>query len=512
MNLYQAKPSLLLIDQSERAAGAPAGLPLLPAYYVRDQASRSTTVLNAETFKLLEMLIEPTPYSVFSSHYAEEELKELMRILHEHELIQVDAPTKNYARLLRAPEDPRLKGIPLVPRTIMINCTPKCNLLCKHCIVSDKHHQQREVLRFEELSIFLNDIDEHGLDNLVLSGGEPLLWQSIAKVLEDSLNRSYTVILYTNGMLINDKWLGIFKKIESLKPGGLQLHVSLDGGTPGTHDEIRGVKGSFQRIVTSLERLQQAGIPVASVESMATRELYEELDSLISICERYSIKSLYLHPVFNFDQDSRIQELELDYDFRIRFLKRIQDMSQSGYSVDVRYSDPYFPAGLFKKESARSRKEAELFLESILSGDKNKINQFSINRQQPETLMNCDGGTSQMFVDYTGAVYPCMIYANSGKDDDYCGNVKDHTLLEIWNSQGMNRARKVITREELSVCSGCEHFDHCGPTVKKCRIGSEIALNDFYGPSYLCVKYADKLGISTQMVAAYEGLLGSFSR
>lgn len=499
MNLYQAKPSLLLVDQSARAEGAPSGLPAFPSYYVRDRDTRVTTVLDAKEFELLRNLIRPTRYSALLSQHPGNELNGIFEFLQSHDLLLVNAATNDTAQLLEASDEEGLKGIPLVPRTIMMNCTPKCNLLCRHCIVSEKHHKKQELLSFDNLAVFLDDIDSHGVENLILSGGEPLLWQSITKILEDSLNRSFTVILYTNGMIINEKWLALFKKIHSHKPGGLQIHISLDGATPATHDGIRGVNGSFNKIISSLELLKRADIPVASIESMATSDLFDELEALISICQDYSIKSLYLHPVFNFDRDSNIQELELDYNTRVNFLRKVEELSTNDYGMEVLYRDPYFPTGLFREQS-HSKKEVELFLNSMISGNKEVMNNFIISEKKPETLVNCDGGTSQMFVDFTGDVYPCMIYANAGKTVDHCGNVKQSTLMEIWNSHGMKRARTTITKEELTACSRCDFFDKCGDAVKKCRIGSEIALNDFYGPSYLCVKYAKKLDIPSDVI------------
>ncbi|WP_151737573.1 radical SAM/SPASM domain-containing protein [Paenibacillus tengchongensis] len=507
MKLYQAKPSLLLVDQAGRNADAPAGLPLFPSYYVRDTVNRRTVALEADIFQLLTLLIQPTSYAELAAHYGEEELQGILDFLNEQELLSPGAPAAGSARLLRSGGEAHLQGIPLAPRTVMINCTPKCNLRCKHCIVSDKHYKQQDILSLDDMRGFLDDLDAYGVENLVLSGGEPLLWQSIYEIMEDSLNRSYTVVLYTNGMLINEKWLTLFRRIQDHKPGGLKLHVSLDGGTPQTHDSIRGVKGSFQRITASLEVLSRRGIPVAAVESMATADLYPELEALISVCRQYHVHSLYLHPVFNFDGNPQIQELELDMDTRVRFLQRMSELSAGSPGVELRYSDPYFPAGLFQEGQSRPRSAAEEFLNRILSGDHTVIGEYEVKPRDPAVLMNCDGGTSQMFVDYNGDVYPCMIYANSGKPVDHCGNVTRNSLPEVWNSEGMNRVRKVNTREELTVCGKCDYFDRCGPAVKKCRIASEIALGDFMGPSYLCVKYAAELGIAPQLLASYQEAL-----
>ncbi|MNB81203.1 Antilisterial bacteriocin subtilosin biosynthesis protein AlbA [compost metagenome] len=505
MRVYQAKPSLILVDQAVRNAGAPAGLPLNPSYYVRDTENRRTTVLETEVFSLLTELMQPLEYAELLSRYGgdEEELQAVLDWLTAQDLL-LGGPASGQARLLTGSSEERLKGIPMIPRTIMFNCTPKCNLRCKHCIVSDKHYKQQDILRFEDMQAFLDEADACGVENVVLSGGEPLLWQSIYTVIEDSLNRSYTVILYTNGMLINEKWLTLFRSIQEQKPGGLKLHVSLDGGTPETHDGVRGVTGSFNRIIGSLEQLNRRGIPVAAVESMATAELYSELDSLIAICRENGVGSLYLHPVFNFDRNPQIQELELEWDSRLRYLHRVSELSGLELGVELYYSDPYFPTGLFQEKPSLARKNAEAFLNGILSGNRMEGGNYDVVKRDKDVLMNCDGGVSQMFVDYNGDVYPCMIYANSARPVDHCGNVTRNSLLEVWNSEGMNRVRKVMSRNELTVCSQCEHFDQCGPTVKKCRIASEIALGDFFGPSYLCVRYAAQLGIAPELLASYR--------
>jgi MoaA/NifB/PqqE/SkfB family radical SAM enzyme len=86
-----------------------------------------------------------------------------------------------------------------------------------------------------------------------LSGGEPLMTEGIldlVKFIADE--RYYKTNLVTNGFLINESMA------ENIVSSGLNtLTISLDGITPETHDFIRGMKGSYERIMKAIEYLDK---------------------------------------------------------------------------------------------------------------------------------------------------------------------------------------------------------------------------------------------------------------
>jgi radical SAM protein with 4Fe4S-binding SPASM domain len=103
-----------------------------------------------------------------------------------------------------------------------------------------------------------------------LTGGEALLrndWYEISKEIKD-LGMEVSVL--SNGLVLNDN---IITKLRSV--GVYAIALSLDGGTPETHDSIRGVPGSFEKCLSSLEVLRKRDLPATVITTVHKRNLNE---------------------------------------------------------------------------------------------------------------------------------------------------------------------------------------------------------------------------------------------
>jgi len=81
-----------------------------------------------------------------------------------------------------------------------------------------------------------------------LYGGEPLMRKDIYDFLEIAKVHNLKTTICTNGFLLNEK------NVKKLADAGLyHLYVSLDGFNQETHDKIRGVKGSYDKIINALK-------------------------------------------------------------------------------------------------------------------------------------------------------------------------------------------------------------------------------------------------------------------
>ena len=84
-----------------------------------------------------------------------------------------------------------------------IEVTNLCNLRCKHCYVN------RERVTSLDPSIvkkIIQEANELGVNRLVFTGGEPLLYKEIFKMAKYARNLSIPeVVLFSNGTLLNDE-------------------------------------------------------------------------------------------------------------------------------------------------------------------------------------------------------------------------------------------------------------------------------------------------------------------
>lgn len=82
--------------------------------------------------------------------------------------------------------------------TLYLNITNQCNLNCEYCYIHDKKDYEKSA----ELGNLINAIDTVNPQQVVITGGEPLLYpeliQSLIRYYESSLSKHWDVILCTN--------------------------------------------------------------------------------------------------------------------------------------------------------------------------------------------------------------------------------------------------------------------------------------------------------------------------
>jgi radical SAM protein with 4Fe4S-binding SPASM domain len=161
-------------------------------------------------------------------------------------------------------------------RYLEVQITDRCNLRCRHCYIGDGLYQDLSV---EQIQKVLKDFEEIQGLRLLISGGEPLLhphfWQ-INDILRDQAFRS---VLLSNGTLIT--------RDVSRRLRVHEVQVSLDGMREG-HESLRG-KGNFEKTLTAINNLQDAGVTV-SIATMIHQRNLEEFDQLAFLLESKNIR------------------------------------------------------------------------------------------------------------------------------------------------------------------------------------------------------------------------------
>lgn len=145
------------------------------------------------------------------------------------------------------------------PVTLDIHLTRACNLACIHCYARDpaldgtengaaaEAHLPREVvLRL------LGEAAASGTEEVVLTGGEPLLYPWLEEVADAAAGR-FQLALATNGTRVDAP------RADWLAGHGFAVQVSLDGPDEQTHDTVRGA-GAFAAALAGIRRLSAAGL------------------------------------------------------------------------------------------------------------------------------------------------------------------------------------------------------------------------------------------------------------
>ena len=133
--------------------------------------------------------------------------------------------------------------------------TDRCNFRCKTCFnVENMENANTANLSLDEIRKISNSFGK--LNSLFISGGEPVLREDLADICEIFYlqNKIQFIHLPTNGFY-TDKVYSDTKKILEKCPGlSLTLSLPLDG-LKKTHDLIKGVEGSFEKVEETVKLL-----------------------------------------------------------------------------------------------------------------------------------------------------------------------------------------------------------------------------------------------------------------
>lgn len=165
--------------------------------------------------------------------------------------------------------------------------TKECNQECKFCLNSWKNNEE---MTFEEKKKALDKLRENGVEVLAISGGEPLMYGRLAKLVDYAYYKhNFKIIIQTNGVLLNEE---ILKK---LKGKVMALEVSLEG-TEKEHNLLVG-KLNFRKVVKNIELANKVGIKVFT-NFTVTKANLGCLEEYLKLLESLDVKVANFTPLY----------------------------------------------------------------------------------------------------------------------------------------------------------------------------------------------------------------------
>jgi len=175
--------------------------------------------------------------------------------------------------------------------------------------------------------------------NLTVSGGEPILYTDYVKAVKlfiDSMPKLRRLVLNTNGFLQDKTVKNIIEiaKYCQLKKIKLAVSVSIDG-VAEVHDEIRGVKGAFNRAFETVKRLNkiskkyEINVGVSTVIMRQNVDKYKEIKKWLQknkINGGFQIVGFHKDFLNNKDKEG---DLGIDLSVKKDFLRVLMDIRDS---------------------------------------------------------------------------------------------------------------------------------------------------------------------------------------
>ena len=181
------------------------------------------------------------------------------------------------------------------PHVITVAVTYNCQCDCLHCSAAfyrEEVARNHSALSLDELRGAIGQAVDLGATCVVLTGGEPLLFERIYDLVASVDKARSVCTIFTNGEFLTEH------TVEKLKQAGVYgVFVSVDHADSARHDQHRQRPGLSARIARGLELCQKAKI-LTGISTYATREKIRdgELDALMDLA-----RSLKVLEVFIFD-------------------------------------------------------------------------------------------------------------------------------------------------------------------------------------------------------------------
>jgi radical SAM protein with 4Fe4S-binding SPASM domain len=291
--------------------------------------------------------------------------------------------------------------------SVIFEITPKCNFNCVHCYLHD-HHCSEE-LSHNDIIRIIDILYEKEVLFLTLTGGEIFTRKDFLDIYLYAKKKGFIIELYTNGALLNDEIISVFKKYPPLL-----VDISLYGSCEETYKKVTGLSGAFDKVMSNIRSLITAGIRV-SVKAPVLNLYYSELPKIKAIAETFGIPFRTGFEIFpTIDNDDSVQQ----------------------YSVSLADSLSYE----FKEFERHPR----------TFGDDTDAEIVNLLVDKP--LFRCKLGRASCAIDFDGKMCPCMSFRHVGQ------KLTMGNFDELWGSFQQYPQMKA---SETYKCLSCEAYDFC---------------------------------------------------
>ncbi len=190
----------------------------------------------------------------------------------------------------------------------------RCNFHCQHCDVTKLRKKgPQKIFIPEGVKELAKQADEIGLAQIVITGGEPLVFPDFDKIVEAIDPSKFWIVTDTNGWFLDEK------KAKHLKNIGVdKIQLSIDGLDPIAHDEFRRKKGSFERCLRALDASLSAGLNVI-IQTVVTKQRLRSQE-FIEFIEFFNKKGVgvfvsYAKPVGDWEGNFDVLVTKEDMDY-----------------------------------------------------------------------------------------------------------------------------------------------------------------------------------------------------
>jgi len=269
---------------------------------------------------------------------------------------------------------------------------------------------------------------------LFFSGGEPFMRKDFIDILSVVKKNKFICGINTNGYMLDNKRI---KKLINL---GIDLIIFSLYGTEEIHDAVTGVKGSYAKTTENIRQfcMNRSKKNKVIISCSINKINVDFLDSIPLIAQKLGVNAVKFE--------------HLNFLSNAEFKKNSSHFSSDINRIHTFLTEFNEPIGLLAKKIIdklsyiRKRYRNFIFIKPDLS-DTEIMDWYSDSFQ---TKRKCFFVWHSVFIKPDGVVVPCQFLL-----DYELGNIKEHNLEHIFQSEKMLNLRKLLRKQLLPECFRC---------------------------------------------------------
>lgn len=322
------------------------------------------------------------------------------------------------------------------PITLTYSVTAACQSKCKTCQIGamfcqDPARAQKD-LALDEIEKIFKTMKPVYFFNL--SGGEPFMRKDLPKIVALACKylRPRVVHTPTNAILSEriientEKIINIVREYDKTVP--FTVKPSIDG-VGELHDEIRGVKGNFKKLLHTIDGLKKL------------EEKYDNFHlELGTVISNYNID--YLDEIEDFVHSLGVESYRNEVaECRTEFFNLGDPITPPAevYQKLIKEFARKVEENIAKKKKLAKTTEA---LRVVYYDIAAKI------LEEKKQVIPCYAGVSNAHINYDGGVWPCCVLGY----EKQMGNLRDYDydFRKLWNSREADEVRKYIKKKNCA--------------------------------------------------------------
>lgn len=172
---------------------------------------------------------------------------------------------------------------------LRVSLTDKCNLRCHYCMPVDQSFMdESKYLSPDEITSVVSELKELGLQEVRLTGGEPLMRKSFPEIVQKLASLNLKKLSLTTNAIYLDRYLSLLKDLRVF-----HLNISLDSLDPENFKKIT-YGNHFEKVISNIRSAVSMGFIVKLNAVMMKGINDHEVNQFVKFSEDESVEVRFL--------------------------------------------------------------------------------------------------------------------------------------------------------------------------------------------------------------------------